>query len=125
MEMVERLSINPNPAFTAPVFPAVPLRGSTPADQRRPLGAEPAFLGILMLETHFPRLLGDIGHPESFRVPTRRLVVAGATAPKVVRDASGLAASGLLAAFTAAARELERDGAAAITTSCGFLVLFQ
>ena len=31
----------------------------------------------------------------------------------------------LLAPFIAAARELERDGASAITTSCGFLALFQ
>jgi hypothetical protein len=78
-----------------------------------------------MLQTRFPRPLGDIGHPESFPVPTRRLVVAGASAPRVVQDAASLAASGLVGAFTAAARQLEREGAAAITTSCGFLVLFQ
>jgi aspartate/glutamate racemase len=78
-----------------------------------------------MLESRFPRPLGDIGHPQSFPVPTRRLVVRGATAPRVVQDAAGLAGSGLLAAFTDAAHRLERDGAAAITTSCGFLVLFQ
>jgi hypothetical protein len=78
-----------------------------------------------MLETRFPRPPGDIGHPHSFQIPTRRLVVSGATAPKVVQDATSLAASGLLREFTAAARRLEREGAAAITTSCGFLVLFQ
>jgi aspartate/glutamate racemase len=90
-----------------------------------PAGTKLPFLGILMLESRFPRPLGDIGHPDSFPVPTRRLVVRGATAPKVVQDAAGLVASGLLDAFTAAAHELEREGAAAITTSCGFLVLFQ
>jgi aspartate/glutamate racemase len=78
-----------------------------------------------MLQSRFPRPPGDIGHPRSFPFPARRLVVRGATAPKVVQQASGLAASGLLGAFTAAARRLEHDGAAAITTSCGFLVLFQ
>jgi aspartate/glutamate racemase len=78
-----------------------------------------------MLESRFPRPVGDIGHPDSFPVPTRRLVVRGATAPKVVQDAAGLLTSGLLDAFIVAARKLERQGAAAITTSCGFLVLFQ
>jgi aspartate/glutamate racemase len=88
-------------------------------------GAKGAFLGVLMLQSHFPRPLGDIGHPDSFPVPTRRLVVGEATAQKVVQHAPGLASSGLVGAFIAAARDLERQGAAAITTSCGFLVLFQ
>ena len=78
-----------------------------------------------MLETHFPRPPGDIGHPDSFPVPTRRLVVDGATATKVVRDAAGLGASPLVGSFIAAARRLESEGALSITTSCGFLVLFQ
>ena len=107
-----------------PVFPSV-APPDAPFLQSGPAGAAGAFLGILMLQSRFPRLPGDIGHAESFAVPTRRLVVHGATAPRVVRDAAGLAASGLLTAFIDAARQLEREGAAAITTSCGFLVLFQ
>jgi Asp/Glu/hydantoin racemase len=118
---VRTQSINAIPVPVEPVFPSVE-RGSE-GPSHSPVGGR--FLGILMLETQFPRPLGDIGHPESFPVPTRRLVVGGATAPRVVQDAAGLAASGLLAAFTSAARQLEREGAAAITTSCGFLVLFQ
>jgi hypothetical protein len=103
------------------VFPAV-----GPAQPRAgPGGADTAFLGILMLETRFPRPPGDIGHPDSFPVPTRRRVVGGATAVKVVRDAPGLAASGLVDDFVVAARRFESEGALAITTSCGFLVLFQ
>ena len=78
-----------------------------------------------MLQTRFPRLPGDIGHPDSFGVPTRQLVVQGALAGKVVREAAGLRASGLLQAFVDAALRLQAQGAAAITTSCGFLVLFQ
>lgn len=106
------------------VFPPVVLPDAPPPECG-PVGGKGAFLGILMLQTRFPRPLGDIGHPESFPVPTRRLVVAGACAARVVQDAASLAASGLVGAFTAAARQLEREGAAAITTSCGFLVLFQ
>ena len=47
--MVEMLSINANAPSAAPVFPAVPLQGSTPSDERQRLGADAAFLGILML----------------------------------------------------------------------------
>lgn len=121
---MRRQSINAICAPDAPVFPPdqsfapePPPGGST--------GGDTAFLGILMLQTRFPRLPGDIGHPASFPVPTRRLVVGGATAGKVVRDAAQLAASGLLDDFIAAARQLQAQGARSITTSCGFLVLFQ
>jgi len=80
-----------------------------------------ATLGIVMLETRFPRPPGDIGHPRTFAFPVRTRIVRGASPQRVVveRDAS------LLAPFVAAARELEAEGAAALTTSCGFLALFQ
>jgi hypothetical protein len=78
-----------------------------------------------MLDTRFPRPLGDIGHPDSFGVPVRQVVVRGAWPSAVVASAAALRASGLLDAFKQQARELERQGAAAITTSCGFLVLLQ
>jgi hypothetical protein len=85
----------------------------------------PGFLGIVMLDTRFPRPPGDIGNPDSFPVPTRRVVVEGAWPEKVVQTAAGLRANKLLVAFSRMVRQLERDGAAAITTSCGFLVLLQ
>ncbi len=74
-----------------------------------------------MLDTRFPRVRGDIGHRKTFAFPVRYCMVRGASPRRVVieRDPS------LLAPFIAAARELERDGASAITTSCGFLALFQ
>lgn len=83
------------------------------------------FVGVLMLDTRFPRPLGDIGHPDSFGVPVRQAVVRGAWPSEVVTSAAALRASGLLDAFKQQARELARQGAAAITTSCGFLVLLQ
>lgn len=79
------------------------------------------FLGILMLQTRFPRPRGDIGHPASWRMPVRYVVVDGATPQRVVREQ----AVGLLRPFIAAARGLVDEGAAAIITSCGFLSLFQ
>ena len=78
-------------------------------------------LGVLMLETRFPRVPGDIGNPVSFDFPVRYKIVKGASAARVVRER----ASGLLEPFIAAARELVAEGCGAISTSCGFLALFQ
>lgn len=79
------------------------------------------FLGILMLDTRFPRPPGDIGHPASFTMPVRWQRVPRATPQRVVRED----AQGLLDPFIAAARQLVSEGAAAIATGCGFLVLHQ
>ncbi|MBA3772211.1 MAG: aspartate/glutamate racemase family protein [Ramlibacter sp.] len=78
-----------------------------------------------MLDTRFPRPLGDIGHPDSFGVAVRHAVVRGAWPSEVVIAVQALRAGGLGEAFAREARELERQGALAITTSCGFLVLLQ
>ena len=78
-------------------------------------------LGVLMLATRFPRIAGDIGHPASLPFPVRYRVVAGASPQRVVRERD----AALLQPFIAAGRALVDEGATAITTSCGFLVLFQ
>ncbi len=80
-----------------------------------------ATLGILMLDTRFPRPLGDIGNPRTFAFPVRYRTVRGASPRRVVveRDPA------LLVPFIDAARALEAAGATAIATSCGFLALFQ
>jgi len=78
-------------------------------------------LGVLMLDTRFPRLLGDVGNPATFPFPVRHRVVPGASARRVVREHDPV----LLQPFVEAGRALVSDGVAAITTSCGFLVLFQ
>ena len=78
-------------------------------------------LGILMLQTRFPRPPGDIGHPASFSFPVRRRIVAGALAARVVRGED----PALLQPFVEAGLALVREGAAALTTSCGFLARWQ
>ncbi len=84
-------------------------------------GNDRALMGILMLETRFPRIPGDIGNPATFSFPVRYQTVAGADPRRVVIDADRR----LLDPIIAAARELESSGVAAVAAGCGFLVLFQ
>jgi len=78
-------------------------------------------IGILMLDTRFPRIPGDMGNAATFDFPVRYHRVGGADPDLVVRRG----AAGLLPAFVEGARALEREGVGAITTNCGFLVKFQ
>ena len=80
-----------------------------------------ASVGILLLESRFPRIPGDGGNAGTWPFPVLYRVVAGATPDKVVRGA----AAGSVEDFAAAARELAALGADGITTNCGFLVLHQ
>ncbi len=80
-----------------------------------------ASVGILMLETRFPRIPGDIGHAGTWPFPVLYKVVRGASPDLVVRKG----AEGLLENFLEAGRELVADGVDGVTTNCGFLALFQ
>src|ERR1700751_4420110 len=80
-----------------------------------------ARVGILMLETRFPRIPGDPGNGLTWPFPVLWKVVPGATPDRVVRHKS----VGLINAFLYAAAELVRLGADGITTTCGFLSLYQ
>ena len=80
-----------------------------------------ASVGILMLETRFPRIHGDIGNALTWPFPVHYRVVHGATPDKVVRHDPGA----LAADFIEAGRELVRMGCDGITTNCGFLSLIQ
>jgi hypothetical protein len=94
--------------------------GPPPPDfPRRPV------LGLLALDTCFPRPPGDLGREDAWGAPVLRRVVAGAGPSAVVRPAAGADLDTVLPPFLAAARELEQAGVGAITTSCGFLVLAQ
>ena len=85
------------------------------------MSAEAGPLGVLMLDTRFPRLVGDIGNPATFPFPVRYRKVVGASPLRVVIEGD----RSLLAPFVEAARALQAEGCAAISTSCGFLALFQ
>src|SRR5678815_3248897 len=78
-------------------------------------------IGILMLDTRFPRIPGDMGNAATFPFPVRYHRVPGADPDLVVRRG----AAALLPAFVDCARALEAEGVGAITTNCGFLAKFQ
>jgi len=78
-------------------------------------------LGIIMLDTTFPRIKGDVGNARTFPYPVVYKVVKNWTPNKVVLN---LAKDDLMP-FIRTAQELEALGVKAITSSCGFLSLFQ
>ncbi len=78
-------------------------------------------IGILMLDTVFPRIPGDIGHAATFPFHILYHRVRGASPVRVVREAD----PALLDGFLEGARALEAEGVLAITTGCGFLSVFQ
>lgn len=85
-------------------------------NQRRPLG-------ILMLDTRFPRIEGDVGNPASFDFPViyRRMEgIGSADAVSAHPDRPRV-----LAALKANAEALAKEGAVGLSTSCGFLALYQ
>ena len=80
-------------------------------------------IGILSLDTAFPRIPGDVGNPASYPFEALLEVVEGADSTLIVRDAP--LDPCLFDAFRAAAQRLETRGASAIVSTCGFLVTAQ
>ena len=80
-------------------------------------------LGILMLDTRFPRIVGDIGNPASFDFPVILRTMEGIGPNDAV--AAHPDKPRVMAALADNARKLADAGAAGISTSCGFLALYQ
>ncbi|MEC7656686.1 MAG: hypothetical protein VX416_10085, partial [Pseudomonadota bacterium] len=86
-----------------------------PVNESAPYGGKTVYgatLGILMLETEFPRVHGDVGNTATFDFPVLYKVVPGATSYRVVREQG----AGLDDAFADAARELVQIGADGVGT---------
>ena len=77
-------------------------------------------LGILTLDSKFARIPGDVGNATTYQFPVLYKIIQGASGPRVLQGDRTL-----LEPFLQGARELEAAGCRAITTSCGFLALFQ
>jgi Asp/Glu/Hydantoin racemase len=84
-------------------------------------GVTTHMLGILTLDTKFPRIPGDVGAPGTFPFPVRHATVAGATVDAIVHRRQNV----LLPAFVAAARDLATAGCSGIASTCGFLARWQ
>jgi len=80
-------------------------------------------LGILMLDTRFPRIEGDIGNPASFDFPVIFRTMTGIGPNDAV--AAHPDRPRVLAALKANAEALAAKGAVGLSTSCGFLALYQ
>lgn len=94
------------------------------ADKRTATGGKAIYgvqLGILMLESKFPRVYGEIGNARTWPFPVHYKVIQGASPDRVVRHRG----EGLVNAFIDGARELTDLGVDGITANCGFLALFQ
>ncbi|MFK7869600.1 MAG: aspartate/glutamate racemase family protein [Roseobacter sp.] len=80
-----------------------------------------AAIGVLCLESHFPKPPGHIKNPSSLPFPVLYEMVEGVRVPDLLHNPT----PDLLQPFVTGARKLEQEGVRAITGSCGFLALFQ
>jgi len=79
-------------------------------------------IGILMLDSTFERFNGDIGNARTWPFPVQYKIVQGALPNKVVDTLSN---HDLFGRFAEAADALIAEGVDGITTTCGFLALYQ
>lgn len=76
-------------------------------------------LGVLQLDTTFPRPPGDVSHPQSWPFPIAVGVVQEANTTNIV---SGTWGPEVVDAFVAKAEQMRaEEGCVAFITSCGFL----
>lgn len=78
-------------------------------------------IGVLSLESYFPKPPGHIKNPSSLPFTTTYEILNGLTVPELLNNPT----PEMLDPILAAARRLEKQGVKAITGSCGFLALFQ
>jgi hypothetical protein len=100
-----------------------PAASATPS-RRMAYGGKTVYgarLGVLILDTQYPRIPGDPVNAATWPFPVLYKVVRGASPERVIRER----AAGLLDVFLEAATELVATGADGLTTTCGFLALFQ
>lgn len=78
-------------------------------------------IGVLALESYFPKPPGHIKNPSSLGFTTCYEIIEGLTVPGLLNNPS----DDMIAPLLDAARRLEKQGVKVITGSCGFLALFQ
>jgi len=79
-------------------------------------------IGVLLLDSDFPRIPGDIGNATTYPFPVRFKVVKGIYGKDIVCEKPDIS---VCQRFIEQAKELEVEGVRAITTSCGYFAYFQ
>jgi aspartate/glutamate racemase len=82
---------------------------------------EMPIIGIIKLDTKFQRILGDIGNSKTWDFPVIYQPMEGIFPEKAIYNADFK----LLSNAIESAKILEKKGASAITTTCGFLIKYQ
>lgn len=78
-------------------------------------------VGVLVMQSRVPCIPGSVSNASSYDFPVVYRVVEGLDVKRLVYEADAT----LAAPVIAAAQELERAGASAITTDCGYMAWFQ
>lgn len=78
-------------------------------------------IGVICLESYFPKPPGHIKNPSGLSFPVLYHTIKGATVQKLINAPD----DALRNLFITAAKDLVREGARAITSSCGFSALYQ
>jgi hypothetical protein len=78
-------------------------------------------VGIILLNFKTPKIPGDLGNATTWNFPVRYKLLKEAVWKRVIDKAD----MDLSPYFIEAARELEKEGVRAITTSCGFSIIYQ
>ncbi|MBV6274370.1 aspartate/glutamate racemase family protein [Alcaligenaceae bacterium CGII-47] len=78
-------------------------------------------IGILMLDCRTPFIPGDVGNASTYRYPVLYRTMPGVTLDRLINQAD----VSLTQVVVQTAQELERAGVCAITSDCGYMLLFQ
>jgi hypothetical protein len=85
------------------------------AEERQPV------IGILVTDAVITRPPGDVGNPATYPFPVLYQKIPSASLERIIEKED----PELLPSILDAAQELVRKGAAAITSTCGFMILYQ
>jgi len=80
-------------------------------------------IGIIMNKRIFPRIPGDVGNATTFNFPVRFHIVKGFEYSSRLKLFDG--DKKFIKPFVRAVKELEQIGVKAITSNCGFIILYQ
>lgn len=74
------------------------------------------FMGVLLLDAQYPRMVGDVGHAATYRMPVQFDIVPGLTADRLIHHYD----SHIVDKVRATIERLHQRGARAIVGGCGF-----